>query len=325
MILNKNDPSTFNHQLVTANGIQYEYIDENSSSKKPILLIHGWPNLWLGWREQIPFLVELGYRVIAVNLRGFGNTYSPADKDEYGFGVVSKDLVNLLDYLQIPTVTVLAHDWGGMAAWRFAQFYPERVTAVGSFCTPYSPPSQQYIPLEAIVKVLPNFTYQLYLNTPEAEKELNENAYNFFARVFRPIGDMKASLVDKELKTLVAGRPVLPKHDVISDKVLQYYADTYTKHGFRGPLNWYKQTENNYKQCKDLNPIISHPALMVVASNDAALPPHMSEGMEEYIPNLEKHFVDNSGHWILWEQPEKCNAILKSWLGKVYPTSDAKM
>lgn len=63
----------------------------------------------------------------------------------------------------------------------------------------------------------------------------------------------------------------------------------------------------------------------ILASDDAALPPSMSEGMENYMPNLEKHFVDNSGHWILWEQPEKCNAILKSWLSKVYPATDAKI
>lgn len=139
-----------------------------------------------------------------------------------------------------------------MVAWRFVQFYPERVTAVGSFCTPYSPPAKQYIPLEMVVQALPNFKYQLHLNTPEAEKELNENTYNFFARVFRPIGDMKESIIDKKLNTLVAGRTVLPKSDAISDKVLQYYVDTYTKHGFRGSLNWYKQTKNNYEQCKGI-------------------------------------------------------------------------
>ncbi|CAO3607579.1 unnamed protein product [Cunninghamella echinulata] len=322
MVLNKNNPSTFNVQIATVNGIQYEYIDENSSSKKPLLLIHGWPDCW---REQIPFLVELGYRVIALNLRGFGNTHSPASESEYGFGVVSKDIVNFLDYLQLPTVAVLGHDWGGIVVWRLTQFYPERISAVASFCTPYSPPNQQYIPLETIVKALPNFKYQLYLNTAEAEKELNEHTYDFFARIFRPIGDMKASLIDKELNTLVAGRPVISKSDAISEKVLQYYADIYSKNGFRGPLNWYKQTKNNFEQCKELNPIIDHPALMVIASDDAALPPSMSEGMENYIPNLEKQFVENSGHWILWEQPEKCNAILKSWLSKVYPVTNSKI
>lgn len=98
---------------------------------------------------------------------------APADPAQYGFGTLSTDLKCLLDHLQLPTVTVIGHDWGGLLAWRFTQFYPDRVRAVASFCTPYRPASHVYVPLEDIVKKYPNFTYQLYLTTPEAEREID--------------------------------------------------------------------------------------------------------------------------------------------------------
>ncbi|CAO3684646.1 unnamed protein product [Rhizopus stolonifer] len=316
-----NNPASYNNQYCNVNGIRMHYVDENSSSDKALLLIHGWPDLWLGWREQIHFLVSLGYRVIVPTLRGFGETDAPEDPAEYGFGVISKDLVGLLDHLEIPTVTVIGHDWGGLVIWRFGQFYPDRVKALASFCTPYVPPAQQDVTLEQIVERLPNFKYQLYLNTPEAEQDLDNNIGKFFRRVFRPISEMKETLIDPATGTLAEGRADRERSEKLHPLAYNYYVEQYTKRGSKGGLNWYKQTHNNYVQCKDLDPIIRKPALMVLAEKDAALPPAMASQMPELVPGVEIHLVKDSGHWILWEKPEECNAFLKSFLSKVDPVN----
>jgi soluble epoxide hydrolase/lipid-phosphate phosphatase len=233
-------------------------------------------------------------------------------------------MAGLLDHLEIPTVTVIGHDWGGLVTWRFGQFYPERVKALASFCTPYIPPSQQDVTLEQIVQVLPNFKYQLYLSAPEAEKDMNENVGKFFRLLFRPIAEGKR-LIDPETNTLAEGREDLPRHETVPEKVMDYYVEWYTKQGARGGLNWYKQTHNNYVQCKDLDPIIRKPSMMVIAELDKALPPSMAEKMPEYIPGLELHLVTGSGHWILWEKPEECNQFLKGFLAKVDPINTNKL
>jgi soluble epoxide hydrolase/lipid-phosphate phosphatase len=233
-------------------------------------------------------------------------------------------MAGLLDHLQIPTVTVIGHDWGGALTWRFGQFYPNKVKALASFCTPYGPPSQQDITLEQVVQVLPNFKYQLYLRTPEAEKEMNDNVGKFFRRIFRPISELE-HLIDPKTKTLVEGRPDIARHEKVPEKVMDYYIEWYTKQGARGGLNWYKQTHNNYVQCKDLDPIIKKPSMMVIAELDKALPPSMSKKMPEYIPGVEMHLVSGSGHWILWEKPEECNQYLKDFLAKVDPINTNKL
>ncbi|KAF7729755.1 hypothetical protein EC973_003833 [Apophysomyces ossiformis] len=316
-MIQKNDSSSYNHKYTYVNGIRLHYVDENSSSKNPIILFHGWPDLWFGWREQISFLVQLGYRVIVPTLRGFGETDAPKCPSEYGFKTVSKDIAELLDHLQLPTVTVLGHDWGGLLAWRFTQFYPNRVKAVASFCTPYRPESKEPITLEDIVQRFPNFKYQLYLaKDPAAEKEINAHTRQFFIRLFRPIAEMKAPLIDPESGRIVEGRKQLEKSDALPEQVLDYYVEQYTRSGANGGLNWYRQVEHNNQECKDLDHIIDKPALMVAADRDAALPAKMTEGMKDYIPNLEQHLVKGSGHWILWEKPEECNQILENWLTK---------
>lgn len=250
---------------------------------------------------------------------------APADPNEYGFGTISKDLVGLLDHLQIPTVNVIGHDWGGFVAWRFTQFYPDRVNAVASYCTPYNAPATEPVTLEQIVKVLPNFTYQLYLRTPEAEKELDANVGKFFRRIYRPIADMDAPLIDPETKRLVEGRPDRTRHELLPEKVYDYYVKAYTERGNRGGLNWYKQTHNNYEQCKHLDPMIHKPAMMVTAEQDKALPPSMAKNMPNYIPGIEMHMISDSGHWVLWEKPEEVNKYLKNFLNRVDPISSNKL
>ncbi|KAI8137136.1 Alpha/Beta hydrolase protein [Fennellomyces sp. T-0311] len=316
--MDPSDPTTFTHYYCQANGIRIQYIDENQSSEKALLLIHGWPDLWCGWREQIPFLAKLGYRVIVPTLRGFGETDAPAETSAYGDKTLSSDFAALLDHLQVPTVVVIGHDWGGLCAWRFSQFYRERVDAVASFCTPYIAPEKQYIPLEVLVQYAPNLSYQVYLTTPAAEAEINANLEAFFKRLHRPIADFE-SIVDETSGTLVEGRPVAPKSDAIPQKVLDYYVSAYKKRGAAGGLNFYKRRKVNFEECKDLDPVITKPALMVTAELDPALPPSMAHGIEKLVPNVEVQHVEGAGHWVLWEKPAECNAHLKDWLAKVYP------
>lgn len=229
-----------------------------------------------------------------------------------------------MDHLEIPSVTVIGHDWGGAVTWRFGQFYPERVKALASYCTPYTTPATQDVTLEQIVQVLPNFKYQLYLRTPEAEDDINNNVGKFFRRIFRPVADGQP-LIDPVTNRLAEGREDRPRHEKIPEKVMDYYIKAYTQQGARGGLNWYKQTHNNYVQCKDLDPIIRKPSMMVIAELDKALPPSMAEKMPDFIPGVEMHFVPESGHWILWEKPAECNAYLKDFLARVDPVSSNKL
>ncbi|KAI8877153.1 alpha/beta-hydrolase [Backusella circina FSU 941] len=316
----KYNPSSYHHYYATVNGIRMHYVDENTTSSRVLLLLHGWPDLWIGWREQIFLLAKLGYRVVVPTLRGFGETEAPEHSSEYGIGTIATDLAHLLDHLAVPTVAVIGHDWGGFAAWRFSQFYSNRVSAVASFCTPYTPPAPIPMTLEDVVALLPNFEYQLYLRTSDAEREISSDLSKFFCRLFQPVDDTDPPIVDPKTKKIVQGRRDLARSRLLPLKILEYYIEQYKRPGaVRGSLCWYKQTENNYEECKDLDVNISHPALVVLAERDISLPLAMAEDMRDYVEQLEMVTVKGAGHWILWENPDKCNEVLVKWLEKVFP------
>jgi pimeloyl-ACP methyl ester carboxylesterase len=92
-----------------------------------VLLVHGFPDCHTVWREQIPALVKAGYRVIAPDTRGCGDSAVPSRVSDYKVTELVADLVGLLDALKIDRVKLVAHDWGAVIAWNFVVQHPERV------------------------------------------------------------------------------------------------------------------------------------------------------------------------------------------------------
>jgi len=96
-------------------------------SGPPVILLHGWPDSWHLWRSQMDALARCGHRVIAPDLRGFGQSDCPDDVDAYGLRHLIGDVAAVMDEFQIERAAVVGHDWGAAVAWLAATFMPERV------------------------------------------------------------------------------------------------------------------------------------------------------------------------------------------------------
>jgi soluble epoxide hydrolase/lipid-phosphate phosphatase len=168
------------HEYSTLNGQKYHYflgVPKGGKFKTTVFLIHGWPDLAIGWRYQIPYLIELGCRVVAPDMMGYGGTGAPPTPPNslqlYGYKRASDDLAELARQLGSSRIVIGGHDWGGMIAWRFAQFYPSLVSHLFVVCTPYNVPHKEYISIEDLVKgPMPQFGYQLHLASGEIEKKV---------------------------------------------------------------------------------------------------------------------------------------------------------
>lgn len=110
---------------IQANGLSHRLIDTGTG--EPVLLLHGFPDSFEMWAQQVPPLVERGFRVIAPDLRGFGGTDKPEEVESYALPHVVDDLTAILDHLGIERVHVVGHDWGAAVAWLMAAMLPERV------------------------------------------------------------------------------------------------------------------------------------------------------------------------------------------------------
>ncbi len=115
----------FNRRTVTVNGQQLNVIVEGAGPD--VLLVHGFPDDHTVWRHQIPALVAAGYRVIAPDTRGCGDSAIPLSTSDFKIEKLVADLVGLLDALGIRKVRLVGHDWGAVQAWHLALWHPERV------------------------------------------------------------------------------------------------------------------------------------------------------------------------------------------------------
>ena len=116
---------SFPSRTVQVNGIAMNVVIAGNGPD--VLLVHGYPDDHQVWRKQIPVLVEAGYRVIAPDTRGCGDTEISEDLADYRIDNLAADLVALLDALGIDKVRLVAHDWGAAISWQFATHFPERV------------------------------------------------------------------------------------------------------------------------------------------------------------------------------------------------------
>ena len=138
------------HRMVNVNGINMHIAEKGEGPL--ILFIHGFPDLWYSWRHQIAALASLGYRCVAPDLRGFGDTDVPATPTAYTSLHVVGDLIGLLDAIAADQekVFVVGHDWGAMMAWYLCLYRPERVKALVNMSVAFSPRNPQRKPLDTL-------------------------------------------------------------------------------------------------------------------------------------------------------------------------------
>lgn len=296
-------------------GLRMHYVELGTGPA--VVMCHGFPESWFSWRYQIPALAQAGFRVIALDMKGYGESSSPPEIEEYAQEVLCQEMATFLDRLGILQAVFIGHDWGGMLVWLMAFFYPERVRAVASLNTPFVPGNPQ-VPAMEFLKANPAFDYQLYFQEPGvAEAELEQNLSRTFKSFFRGSdeGILRTDNVQKKGGLLVdiPESPSLGK--ITTEEEIQYYVQQFQKSGFRGPLNWYRNIDRNWRwSCRAFNRKIQIPALMVTAEKDPVLKPQMSSHMEDWIPHLKRGHIKNCGHWTQMERPAEVNEILTEWL-----------
>ncbi|KAL1979931.1 hypothetical protein VTN96DRAFT_4887 [Rasamsonia emersonii] len=317
--------SRIQYRSAQVNGRTYGYLfgqPESGRYKATIFLLHGFPDLSMGWRYQIPLLIKLGFRVVAPDCLGYGRTDAPDDYESYSHKRCADDIKELATQLGASKIIVCGHDWGAALTYRVALWHPDLVSHVITVCVPYFPPSKVYIPLEELVKThIPSFAYQLQLKSGELEKAIStkDEIRQFLIGLYGGRTDDGKPGFDVSKGVLLENLKGLKPSKLLSKEEIAYYADEFARHGIHGPLNWYRTRKVNYNDELALvdRPTIDVPVLFIQALRDSALPPHLGKGMNAFIPQLTVEQV-NTSHWALWENPQGVNEILTRWLGRMF-------
>jgi len=310
--------------FVDTNGIRMAVYEQGEGF--PVVFSHGFPELGYSWRHQLPALADAGFRAIAPDQRGYGRTSRPEAIAAYDIHHLCGDLAGLLDALEIEQAVFCGHDWGGLVVWQMAHLHPDRVAGVIGVNTPYNP--RPPMPISEIMRqTRGEDNYIVFFQEPDApEALLEKDVEKTFTAFF------KKSLMDAEtfarlpedsplrrfnMETLIAGGSV-PGDLVVSEEALRYYVATFEDTGFTGGINWYRNLDRNWRTTEGQAARIDRPCLYVGAEDDVVLPPSSADGMGQWIADLEKHVIEDCGHWTQQEKPEELNTILIGWLTKKF-------
>ncbi|KAJ9699633.1 hypothetical protein PVL29_005482 [Vitis rotundifolia] len=257
------------HRTVQANGINIHFAEKGQG---PIILfLHGFPEFWYAWRHQIHALASLGYRAVAPDLRGYGDSEAPADVNSYTCFHLVGDLIGLLDAIAADKVLVVGHDWGAIIAWYLCLFRPDKVKALVNLSVAFHPRNPMNKPLESFRAIYGDDYYICRFQEPGAiETE------------FAEIGTDK--VLKHMLTSVPAGPFYLPRGKALGDQLgtqitlpswlseeeMNYYVTKYEKTGFTGGLNYYRDMDLYVTHAFNL--IFTGYELVIASMSDSCCP-----------------------------------------------------
>lgn len=258
------------------------------------LMLHGFPELHYSWRAQMPILAEMGYRVWAPNLRGYGGTSRPEGARDYALDKLVGDIAALIDASGAKQVTLFAHDWGGVIGWMFAILQPRKLERFVVMNLPHPLAFQRELKTwRQIKKSWYIYAFQLpWL----PEFVLGQNGA-------RRIGDLIAN-------TSCSPENIGPESRAI------YSAAAARPGALTAMLNYYRAVVQHRDTLDIGEGRVDVPTLMVWGEQDVALCVEGTDGTQEWVPDFTLHRLPEASHWVQQDEPEKVNAILQQWLPK---------
>ncbi|KAI1180363.1 Alpha/Beta hydrolase protein [Nemania sp. FL0916] len=321
-----NDPRV-EHKFAEVGGFKYHYMVAKPAGEPTatIFLIHGWPDIGMGWRYQVPYLLSLNLQVVVPDMLGYGQTDAPDSYEEYSMKKMTGHMAHIVKQVTDQPIILGGHDWGALFIWRMAQYYPELVRCIFSICVPFLPPSSVRMSVADLAVKLPNFRYQLQLSNGGAEEIIAkkpERLRNFLNGIYggttpegKPAFTVATGVVEENIDSIGAS-------PLIGKEMADFYVQEFSRHGMHGPCNWYRTREVNGDDEAALVQDgfkFSVPAMLLMADQDAALPVWMATGQEQHFAaGLKLETLTDCSHWAMIQKPAEVNKHIGDFIKSVY-------
>lgn len=316
------------------------YLACGAPDAPPIIFVHGWPELSISWRHQIPTFANLGFRAIAPDMRGYGRSSAPTKHADYELEHITADMIELLDSLGHQKAIWVGHDWGSPVVWSIASHHPDRCHGVANLCVPYFPKGFGPRAVAGLIDrtIYPatefpagQWEYQLFYreNFAKAHTTFETNVEATVKALFRkgdPAGKGKPSRTAFVRRDggWFGGRDAAPDlpldTGVLTDADMRGYVAALTRNGFFGPDSWYMNPEANaaYAETSVNDGRLDMPVLFLHGEYDytcETVSSHLADPMRQGCPNLTEVTL-RTGHWMAQENPVAVNAALANWIAR---------
>lgn len=319
------------------------YLAAGPKDGPPIIFVHGWPELSISWRHQLPCVAALGFRGIAPDMRGYGRSTVHPRHEDYSVEQIAQDMIELLDALGHDKAIWVGHDWGSPVVWSLATHHPERCHGVANLCVPYMPGGfcpDSFVPL--VDRTLypedrypvGQWDYQYFYeeNFAKASATFEADVANTVKALFRkgspeamgkPSGTAEIRKHGGWFRGMGRAPSVPRDGDVMSEEDLAGYVSALERNGFFGPDSWYMNHARNAEYAKRAKNggRIDMPVLFLHGEYDytcATVGTRLADPMRASCGDLTEGFV-KSGHWMAQEKPVDVNSALTRWVAANFP------
>jgi len=283
-------------RFVQTNGITLHVAEAGPEDGPLVILLHGFPEFWYAWRNQIGALAAKGYRVWAPDQRGYNLSDKPPGVANYRLDAMAVDAVGLIDAAGRETAAIVGHDWGGAVAWWMANKYPQRVEKLVVLNVPHGKVMLDHLRLNPrqVLRSWYIFLFQLP-RLPE-----------WFAR-----RNNWKSITDALRRTSREG--------TFTEADFEHYRQAWAQPGaYRSMIHWYRAILRNRPQIpRDYR--IHVPTLLLWGTRDRFLGRELAQPSIELCDDGRLVFFENTSHWIQHEEPERVNALIDEFLSEKRP------
>jgi pimeloyl-ACP methyl ester carboxylesterase len=320
--------------------------DGPAGAALPILCVHGWPEIAQSWRHQIGYFARAGYRIAAMDVRGYGDSDAPREIEAYRMATICADVAAVIDSLGGRAV-LFGHDWGAPIVWQTALRYPEKVAGVASLAVPYIPVGDVN-PLD-LMRAAANsqFFYQLYFQEPgvaEAELESDPDPlakiyYTFSGALkdrFAGRKNIDAMYVDgvalparfpdwmaaKGARAPYLDDLVMPDRfpDWMDEAHMAESRAAFRRSGWHGSLNRYRAQDIDFAERAPVaGRPLRHPSIFIGGMMDVSR--GQMRGFDLYADPGQActdfrgaTLIEDAGHWIQQEAPDQTNVALHAFI-----------
>lgn len=275
------------HRTVQTRGACLHVAQAGPAEGALVLLLHGFPEFWYGWRHQIPALTAAGFRVWMPDQRGYNLSEKPSGIRAYSIDRLAEDVIDLIDAAGASQVYLAGHDWGAAVAWWAAARYPERVKKLAILNVPH--PAVMLRTLRASPAQLLKSWYIFFFQLPWISDTL-----------------LRANNA-RAIETMMRGSS---NPGSFSDDDFARYHEAWRQPGaVTAMLNWYRAAVR-------LQPEAAHdarvrvPTLILWGVRDIALTRAMASASREYCDDSQLVWFENATHWVQHDEPERVSQHL---------------
>ena len=282
----------YDHRNITANGVNLHVVHAGPEQGEPLILLHGFPEFWYGWRKQIEYFSARGFRLIVPDQRGYNQSDKPQGIAAYNLDLLAADIVGLMDAGGYDRVNLVGHDWGAFVAWWIGIKYPQRLKKLVILNVPHPAVFSRYI--RSHPAQMRKSWYIFAMQLPWLpEKLLSANQY--------------ASLASAITSSANPG--------AFTEADLSEYRRAWSQPGaVTGMINWYRAIYRSKAQ-PPASVRVTVPTHIIWGKRDHVLSWQMAEESLKFCDDGRLEFIDTATHWVQHEEPERVNSLIEGFLG----------